>query len=208
MTKYTGPILKRYRGLGEEFALAADRAVAEKFKKAQRKLPPGMHGKKTSVRKLTQYGFQLLEKQKAKTFYLLNERQLKNYYKKAAKEAGSTSDRLVGVLETRLDNLIYRSGALDSHRAARQLISHAHVLVNGRGVRVASYAVKPGEVISFEKASSGLKSRLKENLARNLAPEYLKIDKEKLTVELLRVPIREEVELPLDEKLIIEFYSR
>lgn len=208
MSKFTGPILKRYRRLGEDFALRGDRSLAEKYKKSQKKTPPGIHGRKSSMRKLTQYGLQLLEKQKAKFFYMLNERQLKNYYQKASQFSGSTSDKLVEMLELRLDNLIYRSGAVDSHKAARQLVSHGHVLVDGRRVTVASYPVKFKSVISFGKATSQQQAMIKAGLSRGLAPGFLAVNKEKLTIELLRAPLREEVDAPIDEKFIIEFYSR
>jgi len=207
MVRFTGPRLKRYRRLGEGFALAADRSAAEKFKKTQRKLPPGIHGRKASIRKMTQYGLQLTEKQKAKLFYLINERQLKNYYQKAAQKTGSTSESLMALLESRLDNIVYRSGAVDSHRAARQLVSHGHVLVNGKVVNVASYSLCPGSIISFKEPLK-LKEKIKESLARNLAPAYLKVDKDELKIEFLRAPAREEVDAPIDEKFIIEFYSR
>ncbi len=206
--KSLSPILKRYRALGESFALAADRAVAEKFKKAQRKLPPGMHGKRSAVRKLTQYGLQLLEKQKAQLFYLLSEKQLKNYYLRATKKKGSSSETLLSLLESRLDNLVYRSGAADSHRAARQLIAHGHLLVNGRKINIASYQVRAGDRLSFEQAPAAIREMVKNNLARRLAPPFLKVEPEKLSVEVLRAPLREEIETPVDEKLIIEFYSR
>lgn len=204
----TGPKLKRVRRLGEEFAMAADRSTAAKYVKLHRKQPPGMHGKKAGFAKMTGYGTQLREKQKARAFYHLTERQLRGYYTKAGKKHGSTDVVLLVELESRLDNVVYRAGWTDSHSAARQLVSHAHLVVNGRKVDTPSFQVRPGDVVSFRGTSSALKTKIQEIANGNKPVSWLKVDPDKLTIEVTNLPTRQEIETPFDEKIIVEFYSR
>jgi len=209
MARYTGPILKKYRALGEDFSLGADRGVAAKYRKAQNKLPPGIHGRSRSFHRAVGYGLQLLEKQKVRFFYGITEKQLKRYYQKAIRTRGSAPLSLLTLLERRLDNVVYRAGFADSHRQARQLVSHGHFAVNGKRVNVPSYALKAGDKISF---LSIKKKALVETLSKatknNQTPAWLGIDPKSFTVEILRLPTREEIEAPFEEKLVIEFYSR
>lgn len=208
MSRYTGPKMRKVRSLGEEFAMAADRSTAAKYVKLHRKQPPGMHGKKKGFAKLTGYGTQLREKQKARTFYHLTEKALVKYYHQATKQVGSTDvDLLVG-LERRLDNVIYRAGFANSHPGARQLVSHGHFTVNGRGVDIPSFQVKIGDVIAFTGKRAALKDKIAEVAASEKAASWLKADANKLTVEIVSLPVREEIEVPFNEKLIVEFYSR
>lgn len=207
MSRHTGPKLKKVRSLGEDFALAADRSTAAKFVKSHRKQPPGQHGKKKSFGKVTGYGLQLREKQKARVFYHLTEKQLRKYYAEAAKVHGSTDTALLTGLERRIDNVVYRAGLTNSHPQARQIVNHALMALNGRKVSIPSMIVKPGDVITFT-GSKALKEKLVE-IAKNEKPvSWLKVDADNLSIEVVNLPNREEIEVPFNEKLIIEFYSR
>lgn len=208
MSRYTGPKLRKVRSMGEEFAMAADRSTAAKYVKLHRKQPPGQHGKKKTFAKLTGYGTQLKEKQKARIFYHLTEKALVKYYQQATKQQGSTDvDLLVG-LERRLDNVIYRAGFANSHPGARQIVSHGHFLVNGKKVDVPSFQVKAGDVVAFTGKRKALKEKISDIAGSEKAVSWLKADPDKLTVEVVSLPVREEIEIPFNEKLIVEFYSR
>lgn len=208
MVTNIGPRLKRVRRLGEEFAMAGDRSSAAKYVKLHRKQPPGMHGKKAGFAKLTGYAQQLREKQKAKAFYSLSEKQLRGYYNKASHQVGSTDVALLVQLERRLDNVVYRAGWTNSHPAARQLVSHAHLTVNGRKVDTPSFQVKPGDVILLASGKPALKTHIQETAKSNQPVSWLKSDTDKLTIEVINLPTRDEIETPFNEKVIVEFYSR
>lgn len=200
--------MKRVRALGEEFAIAGDRSAAAKYTKLHRKQPPGLHGRKRIFAKLTGYGQQLKEKQKAKTFYNLSEKQFKKYYTLGKRQSASTDIALLTGLERRLDNVIYRAGFTDSHRQARQVVSHAHLRLNDKKVDIPSIQVKVGDVITFGSKSKSLREKLGEVAKGNKPANWLKVQPDKLTIEVISPPTREEIEVPFDEKLIIEFYSR
>jgi len=206
--KATGPRLKRVRSLGEEFAMAGDRTLAAKYAKLTRKQPPGMHGKKKGFGKITGYGIQLKEKQKARTFYLLTEKQLRKYYDQASRQTTSTATALLTAMERRLDNVIYRAGFADSHSSARQFINHAHFSLNGHKVNIPSLQVHVGDEIAIRGRSQKLTDFLTETAKGNHAVSWLKVDPSKLTVSITSLPVREEIEVPFNEQLIIEFYSR
>lgn len=207
MSRYTGPKMRKVRRFGEQFAMSADRSTAAKFVKNHHKQPPGMHGATHMFKKHTGYGLQLSEKQKARIFYHIMEKQLRVYYAEAKRQAGSASDNLLRILESRLDNVLYRAGFANSHPQARQFIAHKQFAVNGRVSSVPSMLVKSGDVITFVGAT-----KLKDiigDLAKNNTPvSWLKIDEDKLTVTVIDLPIRTEIEVPFVEQLIIEFYSR
>ena len=194
--------------MGEEFAMAGDRSSAAKYVKLHRKQPPGMHGKKAGFAKLTGYGQQLREKQKARAFYNLTEKQLRRYYGKANSQHGSTDVALLVELERRLDNVIYRAGWANSHPAARQLVSHAHLTVNGRKVDTPSFQVKSGDEITFASNRPALQDGVKELSKANQSASWLKVDPDKLTIQVINLPVRGEIEAPFNEKVIVEFYSR
>jgi small subunit ribosomal protein S4 len=202
------PKLKSVRRFGEEFALAADRGLADKFRKLKRKQPPGQHGAKKAYKKVSAYGVQLSEKQKLKFFYHISERQLRNYYVKASSRRGSTSDNLMQLLETRLDNLIYRAGYADSHRQARQLAAHGHFSLNGKKVDLPSIDLKPGDKVALFSKSVALKELFTGMLAKNAPADWIKINKDELSAEVLSLPKREQIDTPVNEQLVIEFYSR
>ncbi len=208
MAKNNRKIMKRVRALGEEYAMAGDRSTSTKYVKLHRKQPPGLHGKKRIFAKHTGYGQQLMEKQKARTFYNLGEKELRKYYVSGKRQLVSTDVALLVGLERRLDNAIYRAGLTDSHRQAKQLVSHAHFQLNNKKVDVPSIQVKAGDIITFADKSKVLKEKLVEMAKGNKPAGWLKVSPDKLTIEVISMPTRAEIEIPFDEKLIIEFYSR
>jgi len=208
MARRTDPVCRVCRREGVELFLKGERCLTPKCGIKKRNYPPGMHGRRRM--KFTDYGLQLREKQKMKRMYGLMERQFRNYFKVAAKSPTETGQKLIQLLEGRLDNIVYRLGFASSRAQARQFVSHAHVLVNEKKVNLASYQVKPGDTISVRE-----KSRQMHVLHRNMEatvqrgiPPWLEADPEKLTGTLLRLPTKEEVALPVQEKQVIELYSR
>jgi len=208
MSRYTGPKLRKIRRFDEEFALAADRSTATKYVKSHRKQPPGMHGKTSIFRKHTGYGLQLREKQKARIFYHITEKQMRRYYDMATKKSGSASENLMQLLESRLDNVIYRAGFANSHPQARQWASHRQFSVNGQKVNVPSILVKPGDKIEFIATNSKAKDIISALANDNKPVDWLKVDIKSLSIEIKNLPTRAEIDLPINEQLIIEFYSR
>lgn len=208
MGRYTGPKLRKVRRFGEDFALAADRSTARKFVKSHRKQPPGAHGSAQVFRKYAGYSLQLREKQKARVFYHINEGQMRRYYNMAARRSGSASENLMQILESRLDNVIYRAGFTDSHPQSRQWVSHRLFSLNGRRVSVPSILVKAGDKIELVSQSTKLKELMTANAAENKPALWLKVDPKQIGIEVKNLPTREEIEFPIDESLIIEFYSR
>jgi len=207
MSRYTGPKMRKVRRHGEAFAMAADRSTAAKFVKSHHKQPPGMHGATRIFKKHTGYGLQLQEKQKAKIFYHINEKQLRKYYAEAVREVGSTDNNLLRLLESRLDNVIYRAGFTASHPQARQLIVHKQFQLNGKVVSIPSIQVKSGDVITC--VSKQKLHDIIASLAANNSPvSWLKVDPTQLKIRVTELPTREEIEAPFTEQLIIEFYSR
>lgn len=208
MSRYTGPTMKRVRAMGEEFAVSGDRALVAKYAKLHRKQPPGVHGKRRGFARVTGYGQQLKEKQKSRIFYQLTEKQMKKYYTQGKRHTGSTDIGMLIGLETRLDNIIYRSGLVDTHAFARQLVSHGHFAVNGRRVDVPSIQVRPGDVITIASTSAAIKTNLQDTAKANKPVGWLKVDPKAISIEMVALPTRDEIEVPFNEKLIIEFYSR
>lgn len=206
MVKYIGPKCKLCRREGTKLFLKGERCYSPKCP-IERKgaLPPGQHGQKRRKR-LSDYGIQLREKQKAKRIYGVSEKTFKNYYQKAARSKEDTGKRLLQLLETRLDNVFFKGGLADSRSIARQLISHGFCLVDGKKVNIPSYQVKPGQVITVK--SKGLELELvKKSLAQKKSiPPWLK--RKAAVIKMERLPEREEMEANIDEQLIIEFYSR
>ena len=191
------PVLKRCRSLGlEPTYLGYD-------KKSRREL-------KRSTRKVSEYGQQLREKQKAKFIYGVLEKPFRNYFAKASQMKGQTGENLMVMLETRLDNVIFRLGFARTRKEARQIVGHKHVSVNGRTVNIPSYLVKAGDVIEIReksKSSAHFKEIL-ETTAAFTAPEWLESDKENLKGKVLALPLREQIDVPVNEMLIVELYSK
>ena len=191
------PVLKRCRSLDlDPVYLGID-------KKSRRKA-------KNAGRKISEYGMQLREKQKAKFIYGVLEKPFSNYYKKAEKMKGMTGENLMVMLESRLDSIIFRLGFARTRREARQIVDHKHVLVNGKSVNIPSYLVKAGDVIEIREKSKSL-TRYKEILeATNgrLVPEWLEADRDALKGTVVQLPTREAIDVPVDEMLIVELYSK
>ncbi len=200
---------KQCRREGEKLYLKGDRCGTAKCAIVRRSYKPGMHGP-TSRPRPTPYGLQLREKQKAKNVYGIRERQFRNYFDKAKRLVGNSATFLVQMLEMRLDNVVYRLGFGRSRTLARQLVSHGHVLVNGKRVNVASFQVKAGDVIKL--SARVMKSKLFENdmprLEKHQTPSWLNLDAKELTGKVLNRPEGEDLKQNFDPTLIVEFYSR
>lgn len=208
MGRSTGPKLRKVRSHGEDFAMASDRSLANKFVKSHRKQPPGVHGNNQMFRKHSNYSLQLREKQKAKILYHLMEKQMRGYYKMAAGSKGSTSSNLLQILESRLDNIIYRAGFANSHPAARQLVAHRQFSWNGQRVSIPSILVSSGDKIAFVGKSNKLKEQLTAVAGENHSAPWLEVDANKVTILVKNLPDKVEAAMPLNEQLIVEFYSK
>ena len=197
--RYTGPVFKKSRRYGF--------STLETGKELRRKTQaPGIHG--TSRKKLSEYGVQLQEKQKVRFMYGLSEKQLRKTFESAGKMQGIHGYNLLVLLESRLDNLVYRAGFAKTRRAARQLVNHGHITVDGKRVDIPSYRVKVGSTISVREASLN-HPVITECLNMDInVPAYVSVDKQKKTATYLRYPEREELNSEINEALIVEFYNR
>ncbi|PTX55204.1 SSU ribosomal protein S4P [Melghirimyces profundicolus] len=199
MARYTGPRWKLSRRLGI--------SLSGTGKELKRPYPPGEHGP-NQRRKLSEYGIQLQEKQKLRFMYGVNEKQFRSLFEQAGKMKGVHGENFMKLLESRLDNLVYRLGFARTRAQARQLVVHGHVTVNGRKVDRPSYRVKPGEVIGLREKSRNL-SIVKEALEeRDFLPEYLTFDENKMEGTYTRLPERDELPAEVNERMIVEYYSR
>ena len=208
MARYTGSVCRQCRREGTKLFLKGDRCFSEKCAITKRHTPPGMHGQ--SRRKQSEYGIQLREKQKVRRAYGILESQFRKYYDDAANMRGVTGENMLSLLERRLDNVAYRLGFGDSRPMARQLVTHGHVLVNGKKVDIASYQIKVGDVITIREKSADTEffKELKEQGGKRTVPEWLAFDAENLTGKVLRFPERQDIDLTIEEHLIVEYYSR
>ncbi|MGV8145288.1 MAG: 30S ribosomal protein S4 [Alkaliphilus sp.] len=207
MARYKDAVCRLCRREGIKLYLKGERCYSEKCGITKKSAPPGQHG--LSRRKLSNYGIQLREKQKTKRHYGILESQFRKYFEMADKQSGITGDNLLRILETRLDNIIYRLGFAESRPQGRQMVVHGHFLVNGKKVDIPSYLVKAGDIITVKERSKKIE-RLK-SLAENFngtVPNWLSADIEKLEGKIVMLPSREDVDLPIEEHLIIELYSR
>lgn len=200
MARYTGPSWKISRRLG--ISLSGTGKELEK-----RPYAPGQHGP-NQRRKLSEYGLQLREKQKLRFMYGLNERQFHNLFVKAGKMKGVHGENFMILLESRLDNLVYRLGLARTRRQARQLVNHGHILVDGRRVNIPSYLVQPGQVIGVREKSRNLQIIKEAMELNNFIPDYLTFDADKMEGTYTRLPERSELPAEINEALIVEFYSR
>jgi small subunit ribosomal protein S4 len=202
----TGPKCKQCRREGMKLFLKGERCLTEKCAIERRSYPPGEHGRGRI--KQSEYLLQLREKQKARRFYGLLETQFRSYYAKATRQGGVTGENLLRMLETRLDNVVYRLGFAASRAQARQLVRHGHFLVNGRRVNIPSYGTKPDDVIMLKAGSSAAQVvRDATDLTAAVAP-WLQADHEGLTGKVLKWPERAEIDTPVQEQLIVELYSK
>ncbi len=209
MARYTGAVCRQCRREGQKLFLKGDRCYTEKCAIDRRPYAPGMHNQ-GRTKKLSEYGMQLREKQKAKHYYGVLESQFRKYYEIAANRKGVTGENLLSILESRLDNVVYRLGFAMSRPEARQLVSHGHFTVDGRKVNIASFLVKPGQTIALKDASRSLdkfKASLETNGSRPV-PKWLDFDKNTLTAKVVALPAREDIDLPIEEHLIVELYSK
>jgi small subunit ribosomal protein S4 len=200
--KYTGPKVKLSRKLGIPLTAKAARIMDKKPH------PPGQHGREKQIRrKVSDYAKQLLEKQRLRGQYNIHERQMRNYVDRAVRKKGVTGNTLLQILESRLDAFIQRAGFAPSIYAARQLVNHGHVLVNGRRVDMPAYEVRPGEMISIKEASRRM-PLIEEAVSNATPPPYIELDKTNYAARLNRLPEREEMPIICELPLVIEYYSR
>ncbi len=208
MAVYHDAVCKLCRRERQKLFLKGTKCYTEKCPLEKKNYPPGQHG--TSRRtKISEYGIQLREKQKVKRIYGLLERQFKNYFERALKQKGRTGENLIKLLERRLDNVVYRLGFAPSRKAARQLVRHRHILVDGKIVDIPSYLIKPGQVVSIKEKSKTL-DIIHNSLKRVKEGTYpwLQIDKATLSGTFLHVPERTDIPLNANEQLIVELYSK
>lgn len=192
-------VCKMCRREGEKLFLKGERCLSSKCALVRRSYAPGQHGSRQ--RRTSEYALQLREKQKAKRIYQVDEAQFKNYYKKAAKASGDTAELFLQFLERRLDNVVYRLGMASSRKHARQLVSHGHILVNGKRVNIPSYLVKPKDKIEVVEASYKPPKEIE-------VPSWLKLENSGKSGVCLHLPLKEETDTNIDFAQIIEFYSR
>jgi small subunit ribosomal protein S4 len=209
MARYRGPVCRLCRREGEKLFLKGDRCTTEKCAYERRAYAPGEHGRNRRIR-VTNYGIQLRQKQKARRIYGIMERQFRNYFAEAARMSGITGENLLQILECRLDNLVYRMGFAPSRPSARQLVLHGHFLVNGKRASVPSFRVRAGDVISVQDDSRnlGLITETMESRGSRDLPEWLETNLKTMKGRLLRVPSREAIPTTIQENLIVELYSK
>ncbi|MGD0017133.1 MAG: 30S ribosomal protein S4 [Verrucomicrobiia bacterium] len=203
MARYKGPRVRISRRFGQP--------IFGPSKYLERRgYPPGVHGPKSSRRKLSDYGAHLLEKQKLRYQYGLLERQFRRIFEIASKRRGNTGETLLQLLETRLDNVVYRIGFATTRPFARQLVSHGHVRVNGRKVNVASFNVKPGDVIEVKAiaASQQIVNKSLESAQIRPVPEWISFSRDAMRAQMMRLPTRQEIQPIANEQMVVEFYSR
>ena len=208
MARYTEAVCRQCRREGQKLFLKGDKCYTDKCAMVTRGKVPGQHGDGRS--KTSEYGLQLREKQKAKRYYGVLEKQFRGYYEMAERRPGQAGQNLLSILETRLDNVIYRLGFAMSRAEARQLVTHGHFTVNGRKVNVPSFLVKPGMVIALKETSRDLekiKSSVEANAFRQ-PPKWLEWDAGNLVAKVVAAPERDDIDLPIAEHLIVELYSK
>lgn len=211
MARYTDAVCKLCRREGQKLFLKGDRCVGPKCAIERRNFPPGDHGRKAAMRrKVSDYGMQLREKQKARRMYGVLERQFRRYFEEATRRKGLTGETLLSLLESRLDNVVYRLGFADSRAQARQLVRHGHFTVNGQKTDIPSFLVNPGDMVQVQgtsRSNTYFKDRLQLLEGAN-PPGWLRLDVANLSGNVVSTPNREEIAVPLREQLIVEYYSR
>lgn len=208
MARYTGPVCRLCRREGQKLFLKGERCYSEKCSVGRRAYAPGQHGQ--GRKKASEYGMQLRAKQRARRYYGVNEVQFHHYFEMAERKVGVTGENLLRILESRLDNVVYRAGFASSRAEARQLVGHGHFTVNGIRVDIASYLLKAGDVISVaegSRSSEKIKAVMEANAARP-APQWLNVNRDAFTVSVVNLPERDAIDAPIEEQLIVEFYSK
>ncbi len=208
MARYKDEQCRICRREGQKLFLKGSRCYSDKCSVTRRNYAPGQHGQKRT--KLSEYGTQMREKQKTKSFYGVGEKQFRGYFEMASNKKGITGSNLLQILESRLDNVVYRLGFGSSRAQARQIVTHGNIEVNGKKVDIASYLVKPGDVVSvreIRKDNPVIKANVEAGSVRPV-PEWLELNSEKLSGKVVRLVNREEIDLPVEEHLIVELYSK
>jgi small subunit ribosomal protein S4 len=207
MARYTGPVCRLCRREGQKLYLKGDKCYTDKCPVSKRNFPPGQHGQ--SRKKVTEYGLQLREKQKVRRFYGIQESQMRKYFVMADRMQGITGENLLKILELRLDNIVYRLGFASSRAEARQLITHGHFTVNGNKVNIPSSVLKVGDVVEVKNRSKNSPKfkELVENHRGN-AVRWLDVSPEELKGRIVAEPAREDIDIPIEEHLIVELYSK
>src|SRR5579884_3916130 len=209
MARYTGPVCRICRRAGMKLFLKGERCFGPKCAIERRNAPPGDHGQRR--RKQSEYGLQLREKQKARAIYGVLEAQFRKHFEEAERRPGVTGENLLRLLETRLDNVVYRLGFADSRKQARQLVRHGHFFLNGRKTNIPSFLVKPGDEIAVRPESRGREyfNAYNEVLETKAVPDWLRLDTANYSGKVLNLPTRDQIQVPLfNEALIVEHYSR
>jgi small subunit ribosomal protein S4 len=208
LARYTKSVCRLCRRENLKLFLKGERCYTDKCAIERRNYPPGQHGQ--DRKKFSDYGAQLREKQKVRRLYGVLENQFRNIFKEADRRKGITGETLLSLLERRLDNAVYRLGFANSRNEARQLVRHNHFLVNQSKVNIPSYLVKPGDIIEVREKSKKIIRILEalEGVARRGVPQWLELDKEQLKGNVKALPTREEITIPIQEKLIVELYSK
>ena len=208
MARYTGAVCRQCRREGKKLFLKGERCYSDKCALARRAYAPGQHGQ--GRKKSSEYGLQLRAKQMTKRYYGVLESQFRKYYGLAEKKEGKTGEALLAILESRLDNVVYRMGWASSHAEARQLVSHGHFTINGKRVNIPSYLTKPGEVIAIcenSRSNNKFKAVIEANASRPV-PKYLEVAQGAFEGKVIAVAQRDEIDLDVDETLIVELYSK
>jgi small subunit ribosomal protein S4 len=208
MARYTDASCRLCRREGEKLFLKGERCYTNKCSVSKRAYAPGQHGQQK--KKMSEYGLQLREKQKARRFYGILESQFRGYFEMAVGRKGVTGENLLQILESRLDNVVYRLGLATSRPEARQLVRHSHFTLNGKKVNIPSILLKPGDVIAVKdkfKSSEKIKSII-DIAGGKAVPKWLEFDAENLMGKVINLPAREDIDIPIQERLIIELYSK
>lgn len=208
MARYTGAVCKLCRREGQKLFLKGERCYSDKCAFAHRGYAPGQHGQ--ARKKLSEYGIQLREKQKVRRYYGVLEAQFAHYYELAERKPGMTGENLLKILESRLDNVVYRMGFASSRAEARQLVVHGHFTVNGKRVDIPSYLIKEGDVVAIcekSRTSDKVKAVLEANGARP-TPLWIEVNRDAFEGKIVRMPAREDIDLEVQELLIVEYYSK
>lgn len=208
MARYIGPVCRLCRREGMKIFLKGERCYTGKCGFDRRPYAPGQHGQ--GRKKLSEYGLQLREKQKAKRIYGVLETQFRNYFSEAERRSGITGENLLLVLELRLDNVVYRMGLGRSRTEARQIVRHNHITVNGKKVNIPSYEVKAGDIIEIKETSKSLAGmkNIVETTASRIFPEWLEVNLDQFQGKVIALPTREQIDVPVQETLIVELYSK
>lgn len=208
MARYIGALCRICRREGEKLFLKGDRCYTEKCAVERRKYPPGQHGQ--GYRKLSDYGVQLREKQKVRKMYGIQERQFRTYFYEAERKKGITGEVLLQLIESRLDTIVFRMGFAPNRRRARQIIGHGHIFVNGKKVNLPSYSIREGDLVEIKESSRDM-PEIVDSLSKSEhrgIPGWVEVDAANFRGKVIHIPSRDEIQLPVQEQLIVELYSK